>query len=224
MEAPAESQRAVYDAAYFASVGGLPYRRDDHWLRFFGRIADRIVADFAPTTVLDAGCAMGFLVEALRDRGVEAFGFDVSDYALDHVRKDVRPYTWQASITDPLDRDYDLIVCIEVLEHLPAEESDTAIENLCAHSHEILFSSTPDDFREPTHFNVRPTSHWVGAFARRGFLPDVDYDASYITRWARRFRRDSEPVWRTVESFERKRSRLDEEVHALRDELVERSR
>jgi hypothetical protein len=212
-----------YDAAYFASVGGLPYRRDDHWLRFFARIADRIVADFAPRTVLDAGCAMGFLVESLRDRGVEAWGFDVSEYALGRVRKDVRPYTWQASITEPLDRDYDLIVCIEVLEHLAAEQSDDAIDNLCGQTREILFSSTPDDFREPTHFNVRPTSYWVGAFGRRGFFPDVEYDASFITSWARRFRRNDEPIWRTVESYERRRTRLDEEVEALREELLQRS-
>jgi SAM-dependent methyltransferase len=201
----------------------LPYRREEgYWLGFFGRMADRITQDFAPRTVLDAGCAMGFLVEALRDRGVEAFGFDISGYALSRVRPDIAPFTWPASIVDPLDRDYDLIVCIEVLEHLPAREIDDALDNLCGHAREVLFSSTPEDFREPSHFSVRPTSHWVGAFARRGLIPDVRYDASFVTPWARRFVRGQEPMWRTLEEYERIVARLQRETQELREELLMR--
>ena len=44
---------------------------------FFDWIAERITRDINPKTVLDAGCAMGFLVEGLRARGVEAWGVDV---------------------------------------------------------------------------------------------------------------------------------------------------
>ena len=61
---------ARFDARYYAQSCGRPYGRDPEWLRFFGTIADRIVADIAPRRVLDAGCAMGLLVEALRERGI----------------------------------------------------------------------------------------------------------------------------------------------------------
>ena len=74
-----------YDAYYYAHGCGTPYRRDAEWLRFFGSVADRIVADIGPASALDVGCAMGFLVEALRRRGVDAFGIDVSEYAIAHV-------------------------------------------------------------------------------------------------------------------------------------------
>ena len=70
------SPETWYDAWYFRHCCGRPYERSPEWLEFFGRIADRIVADIGPRTVMDVGCAMGFLVEALRDRGVEAFGID----------------------------------------------------------------------------------------------------------------------------------------------------
>jgi SAM-dependent methyltransferase len=216
---------AVYDASYFAASCGLPYRREQpYWLEFFGRIADRIVEDFAPATVLDAGCAMGFLVESLRDRGVDAYGFDISGYALSRVREDIARFTWQASVVDPLDRDYDLIVCIEVLEHLVSDQLDKAIDNLCGHTQEILFSSTSDDYREATHFNVHPTSYWVAAFARRGFFPDIGYDASFVTPWARRLRFRKEPIWRVLESYERSLALLGREVEQVRDELVQRRR
>lgn len=40
----------------------------------FDSIAERLVKDICPKTVLDAGCAMGFLVETLRQKKVEAWG------------------------------------------------------------------------------------------------------------------------------------------------------
>ncbi len=60
----------LYDAYYYATGCGQPYERNESWLRFFGGIADRIVSEIGPATVLDAGCALGFLVETLRERGV----------------------------------------------------------------------------------------------------------------------------------------------------------
>ncbi len=72
----------MFDAYYYAHDCGRPYQRDEGWLTFFDQIAKRIIEQFEPKTVLDAGCAWGFLVEAFRNRRVEAFGVDISDYAI----------------------------------------------------------------------------------------------------------------------------------------------
>ena len=101
-----------FGEGYYLNDCGRPYQRDAHWTAFFGRIADDIVAGIRPRRVLDAGCAMGLLVEALRDRGVEAFGFDLSSYAITRVPARVRECCWQASVTDEIEGRYDLIVCI----------------------------------------------------------------------------------------------------------------
>jgi SAM-dependent methyltransferase len=205
-----------YDAHYFAHACGVPYRRDEHWLGFFSAIADRIVAELGPRSVLDAGCGMGFLVEALRERGVEAYGVDVSEYAIGQVHESVRDYCWTGSITDPFPARYDLITCIEVLEHLPGDRGGAAIENLCRHCGDVLFSSTPNDFEEPTHANVRPPEYWVEEFGRRGFFRDVDFDASFVTPWARRFRPSSEPVHRIVAAYERRLWQQEQEARGSR--------
>jgi len=76
--------------------------------------------------VLDAGCAIGFLVEALRERGVDARGFDISEYAISQVPEHLQPYCTLGSITDEIDGRYDLITCIEVLEHLRLRPSALA--------------------------------------------------------------------------------------------------
>ncbi len=185
----------AYGPDYFQHGCGLPYDRSQpHWFQFFGHIADEIVLQLKPRRVLDAGCAKGFLVEALRDRDVEAFGFDISDYAIGEVRPDVRRYCWVASITEPLPEHYDLITCIEVLEHVPEAEGRQAIANLAAHADAVLFSSTPSDFNEPTHVNVRPVLYWLKEFREAGFAPDFIFDASFVSPQAVLFRRSGMPV------------------------------
>jgi SAM-dependent methyltransferase len=216
----------LYDRYYFEHYtvehdGEHPYQRDEHWLRFFGQIADHIVEEIAPRTVLDAGCAMGFLVEALRDRGIDAFGLDVSEYAIKSVREDVQPHCRVASIADPLAQRYDLVVCIEVLEHLSRDQAEQAIDNLCGHTDDIIFSSTPDEFKEVTHINVRPPESWAEAFARRGFVRDVDYDPSYIAGWAVRYRRTTDPLPRAIGGYERLVARLGRENRELRQLAIQ---
>ncbi len=179
----------LYGEQYFANYCGPPYRRDEHWMTFFGLIAERIVSDLNPRTVVDAGCAMGFLVETLRDRGVEAYGVDISKYAISKVYEDVRPYCWVGSITEEFPRAYDLIVVIEVFEHLPEDDARKAAGNFYQHGGDVLFSSTPYDSEEKTHVNVQEPEYWVNLFSEYGYSHDPQYDASYITDWAMLFRK-----------------------------------
>jgi SAM-dependent methyltransferase len=181
----ADSAGEPYDPEYYRShCGPIPYERNAHWLGFFGRMADELIRGFAPRRVFDAGCALGLLVESFWDRGVEAHGRDISAFALSQVRADIRLYCQQGSIADPLiaagEAQYDLVTCIEVLEHMPPEAAYDAIAAMTQAAPRIVFSSSPSDFAEPTHINVHPTIHWLKLFAEFGFLPRVRYDASFI--------------------------------------------
>ena len=71
---------------FYQENGGGNYTDAKRWMPFFEMIADKIVELFNPKTVLDAGCACGYLVAALRDRGVGAYGVDISEYAINHAR------------------------------------------------------------------------------------------------------------------------------------------
>ena len=220
LDPPRVGARA-FDARYFRCCCGEPYERNENWLALFARIAGRIVSDIGPTRVLDAGCAMGFLVETLRDRGVDAYGIDVSPYAIAHVHDPIRPYCRCGSITEELDEQFDLIVSIEVLEHMPADEAQAAIENLCRHTKDILFSSSPQGYKEATHVNVHQPDYWAEQFGRHGFFRDVDFDGSFITPWTIRFRRRTDPVHRVVRDYERRLWELLAERNDLRDRLLQ---
>lgn len=186
----------VYDEDYYRShCGRLPYDRSEpHWAKFFGNVATQLIDAFAPTKVFDAGCAHGFLMEAFWDRGVEAHGRDISHFAIGQVRDDVRDYAEEGSLADPIVGTYDLITCIEVLEHMTEEDGRIALAHLCSASDLILFSSSPDDFEEPSHINVRPSLWWMQRFAEHGFAPVEEYSASYLTWHAFVVRKTPEPI------------------------------
>ena len=208
-----------YDAYYYANCCGVPYDEEHLWA-FFGHIADRIVSDIAPKTVLDAGCAKGFCVQALRQHGVEAWGIDVSGHAISEVSPEAQPYCRVGSISEPFDREYDLIICQEVLEHMPQDEACWAIENICSHTEDVIFSSSPTDFTEPTHLNVQPPEFWALQFARLGFYRDVEFDASFIISHAARFRKMKDPAWQIVGAYERRLWQLTQEFCGMRTSLL----
>ena len=56
-------------------------------------------------TCVDYGCAKGFLVNALRLLGCEAYGEDISEYALTNCHPDVINY-----VSLPNDNQYDLLI------------------------------------------------------------------------------------------------------------------
>ncbi|MFG0317623.1 MAG: methyltransferase domain-containing protein, partial [Planctomycetota bacterium JB042] len=196
---------ALFDEAYYRShCGDVPYERDEAtWQTHFSTVARNLVQRFRPKSVLDVGCAKGFLVEQLRDLGVEAYGVDASTYAISQVRDDVKPFCSVHSATEPFGRRYDLITCIEVIEHMSEEDAPAVVKNLCAHADDVLFSSTPDDYEEPTHFNIQPFEYWKELFAQNGFYPVLRDEPTYVTECAVVFRKVTKKLKVVVLSRER---------------------
>lgn len=210
----------AYGAYYYSHDCGIPYERNEHWMSFFGAIAERIVRDLRPQTMLDAGCAMALLVEQLHDRGVDVRGIDISEYAISKAPESVRDRVQVGSLTAPIEGRYDLVISVEVLEHLEAKDCETALDNLCAVTDAFLFSSSPYDYGEPTHINVKTQEQWSEAFARRGFFRDNDHDASYLTDWATLYRRQPLQPADVAREYERVLWRTKVECRELRASVL----
>lgn len=133
-----------YYRHYRTGSGEISYQDSEELKVFIRHLASQIKEKYHPQTVLDAGCAMGMLVAALRDLGVEAYGVDLSEYAISQVREDIRPYcavgSLSSALPDSLPKRYDLVVSMEVLEHMPEEDAKKAVANLCAVTDRVLFS------------------------------------------------------------------------------------
>jgi SAM-dependent methyltransferase len=198
-----------------------------------GDMAESIIGQLRPQTVLDAGCTTGFLVEELRSRGVDARGIVATASALEDVPVEVRPFCRVGRITEEIEGSYDLIVCVEVLGHLPGHEAEEAIANMCRHSDVILFSSSPDDFENPTQMSVQPSEFWIGLFAAQGFFRSLDLDVSYVAphavvverrQWtmvdlAKAYERAWWQAQRTAEGARASRQRLKDVVDVALPEL-----
>ena len=213
---------SLYGESYYNNYGGIPYlRTNSHWIDYFGSVAENIRIKLNPTTVLDAGCAKGFLVEMLRNRGIDARGIDSSIYAISEVFEPIRPFCKVASITTPFLNNYDLIVCTEVVEHIRSEQALQAIKNICEHADAVLFSSSPTDFSESTHINVQALEYWVREFAYHGFYHDLDFDASFVAPWSMLFRKKIINLPDLAFGYERQLAWIKSENYDLRKKNIQ---
>ena len=218
---------STYDAEYYAGHLGYEYVRNDHWLTFFAAVADDIVKALKPTTVLDVGCALGFLVEQLRNKGVEAWGVDISTYAIENVHPSIEPYVAVSPILTPLPMAFparfDVVTCIEVIEHLPREDSRKAVEWLCSLADVVVFTSTPRHYAEPSHIAVRPVEEWSVYFENAGFHRSFDVELEsleHLPWWAAVYVRGEASTTQLVRQYERVLGAEREERRAIREALI----
>lgn len=100
------------------------YRYDGRWVP----VAEDIVEHFglkAGDRVLDVGCAKGFLVKDLLSvcPGLEAFGLDISEYALMNCEPEVvgRLHLGCADSLPFPDNSFDAVISINTIHNLPRE-------------------------------------------------------------------------------------------------------
>ena len=223
-----------YEEAYYKEydIGAksVDYLQSPELRGFHAGVARDVVAYFQPKTMLDAGCAMGVLVSEFRKLGVDAYGMDYSDYAVNNADPIARPYCHQGSLADPfpaeLPRRFDLVTCMEVLEHMSPEDSRKAVANLCSVTDTVIFCSTPDDFEDPTHINVQEREYWAALFAENGFFDDLNNRPLFMTSYAVCYRKRDDwkkqiPVYERFvrEADVKMRDFHDEHYRALEKEM-----
>jgi SAM-dependent methyltransferase len=197
---------------------------NEHWRDFFMSVADRLIGAFAPATVLDVGCARGLLVQAFALQGVDSRGLDISEHAVASAHEDVRDRLTVASATAPIEGRYDLVTCVEVLEHMSEADAQLAIDRLTEVTDRVLFSSSPEDHDEPTHINTNPGEAWAAWFAERGFFRRTDVDVSMIAPWAVVFERGELTPHEIVKRYEQQYARVRTELLEKRRALLDADR
>lgn len=66
-----------FDKKYFDDIWGTVHRHD-----YTESLANRLIQQYGKIRILDCGTGCGHLVKLLREKGADAWGFDVSEYAL----------------------------------------------------------------------------------------------------------------------------------------------
>jgi len=109
--------------------------------------------NFRVHRTLDVGCARGYLVEALRDLGVDAHGCDVSRYAVEHAAPGALGYVRYGDPSRGLpydDGQFELVSALEILEHLPPDAVPAALAELRRVCGGLLYATIPSFGRNPS--------------------------------------------------------------------------
>jgi SAM-dependent methyltransferase len=140
-----------------------------------------------PLSVLDVGCGTGTWAA----QWLDADGVDGEWIPRDQLRIPIDRFH-VADLTRPLDmgRRYDVVLCVEVGEHLPESAASTLVASLCRHADTIVFSAAVAGQGGPGHINEQDPDYWAALFAPHGYRPydllrDLIWDDGRIEPWYR---------------------------------------
>lgn len=167
-----------FGAGYFSSGSYDTYEKDI--LSWVGPTARRIfyfLADIPRPSVLDAGCAQGYLLESLGELGAEVRGLEYSDYAIDGALPPVRDKIRKGSIlnekTFPANS-FDAITCFDVLEYLTAGQNPVAAGNMVRWTRKFVFFTNPYKHSVSGSQKLNPDELRLTAFTQKEYVRIFD--------------------------------------------------
>jgi SAM-dependent methyltransferase len=123
--------------------------------------------------VLDVGCGVGTFLKAAREIGINTIqGLDgpwVEDRLLQIPKSNFLKV--DLNKLPIIEEKYDLVICLEVAEHLYEISAEPLIKFLTSHSRLVLFSAAVPGQGGNNHLNEQWQNYWAEIFSRFGFYP-----------------------------------------------------
>ena len=179
MDSRIEKLSAVFDHDYFEN--GVQTRKSNYvnysWERlgsYFQQTARHIMDKFNPERTLDVGCAKGFLVKALSEMAVDAYGIDPSVYAVSNAHPDIaEKINLEAAQSIPYPDDtFDVVTCFDVLEHIPAREVPKTLKEMLRVSKQwVILRMVTQEVEgdlDSSHETIRDKDWWTEKIEKAG--------------------------------------------------------
>jgi SAM-dependent methyltransferase len=125
-----------------------------------------------PTSVIDVGCGKGAWLAVFREEGVEDI-WGVDGYVGPDLLEIPRDLFTFADLAEPLrlDRTFDLVVSLEVAEHLPESSARTFVDTLVGLGPVVLFSAAIPSQGGVNHVNEQWQDYWASIFETHDYQP-----------------------------------------------------
>jgi len=159
------SESSVYSKEWFD--------KQKHGARTSAEIILPIVIDLvSPHSVVDVGCGVGMWLSFFKERGVEILGIDGDYVSLEqlHIPKE----NFQTiDISEPfeINSKADLVISLEVGEHLPESSAKGFVQSLTKIAPVVLFSAAIPHQPGTNHINGQWPEFWAKLFKAEGFIP-----------------------------------------------------
>jgi len=180
-----------YDEEYFERglMSGKSLYVNFHWMpELTIRMAYFMAKDLPieeGAKILDFGCAKGYLVRAFRFLNFDAYGVDISDYAISKTEKDAVKYCklikHNSDIRKIFDFRFDWVIAKDVFEHISEQQLPDVLRELSLIAKRVFIiiplakNDTggeficPDYNKELTHFTAKTNKWWKEIFQKNNF-------------------------------------------------------
>jgi len=134
-----------------------------------------LISTFNPKSVIDIGCGIGTWLNVFKKNEViDYLGVDGSyvdrTLLLKYIEEEnFYPFDLRNELN--LNKKYDIVISLEVAEHIDEKHSDNFIKTLTNHSDTIIFSAAIPFQVGENHINEQWPSYWIEKFEKHNFFP-----------------------------------------------------
>ncbi len=129
---------------------------------------------FQPASVIDVGCGLGTWLSVFYENGItDILGIDGDYIDIESLRIPRKNFV-SVDLENQLqiDRKYDLLICLEVAEHLSDFRAESFIREITQLSNIIIFSAAIPFQGGEGHLNEQYPEYWIKLFNKFGFRGD----------------------------------------------------
>jgi SAM-dependent methyltransferase len=133
-------------------------------------VVPRVLGLTGARSIIDVGCGSGAWIRACRDLGVpEVVGVDAADAP--GAPREVATEFIESDLAGPLalDRQFNLVLCLGMAEHLPPERAPGLVADLTSLAPVVLFSAAVPGQGGTDHLNQQWPEYWVALFEAHGW-------------------------------------------------------
>jgi hypothetical protein len=142
-------------------------------LRSAKEIVPLIFNYFTPKSVIDIGCGIGAWLSVWQQHGVnDILGIDGNYIDREQLLINADNFLAVELETDiKINRRFDLVMSLEVAEHIKPEFASNFVRTLCSSGDIVLFSAAIPNQGGVLHYNEQYPQYWIEKFKEFGFLP-----------------------------------------------------
>jgi len=136
-------------------------------------ILEYLFSIISPKSIIDVGCGVGTWLKVVMDLGIN----DVTGIDGLYVNKNLllipesKFIPMDLTSPTPLGRTFDLVISVEVAEHLPKKNAENFIQHLTSLAPIVLFSAAIPKQGGTNHLNEQWQDYWADIFTQNKFLP-----------------------------------------------------
>jgi len=134
---------------------------------------------FNPKSIIDWGCGVGLYGYVAKYNNIDYTGIELSQWAVEHSKVPIK----QGNLLVKTEDTADLVLLIDVLEHLELEDLDKALENVCKNGKNFIFSlpyiGDVNLDQDPTHRIKETREWWVNKLSEYFKISDAPKEWSF---------------------------------------------